>query len=763
MADDLTVRSQAAQAAIPAQQGDKPAVDPRRAELDRLKSIAKERHGRVLSDKAIEAMLARREAKLEVAQQQEASKLEFESSQAKETVTGKNEKAQEQNLKKATGAKETRGADGLTPEDRQAVRADPKAGPKLPPANAKPTTPEKAFELLTNMVGLLTVDGQPFDIEAYAKTLKEKPPTPPKDSATPSGKQTAAQPRVATQPQQQPVKPQSNARPESGPATSRLPPGALQTGKGALSNAGPADPGKPGGLLTQLNPGANIANARLSMKIGSYTNLTGTKISGDGLFNAGGGLITGSSFDGMNFNWDAFFSLFIIRSTKDFQEWRKAMKEFRRLEGQFAIGVISLQKTMMKLRQSYEKWKAAVALGSALKNIPKAYTQGLVNSTAGQVQSAGDWEKYRRKSQELVQNLPVDRNRFPQFTAALGQNILTNQQLEEMVTAGALTREQATQYQNDQRDLDRQTGGTSGRLALLADEYAQCVGSVVGPPTEQEQRRGGALRTEFEATSRQLDSQIAELAGDDLGRAMLNEQRTRLNHIAAELHTQQVELENKPPTAAELTRLNELRRDRAAILRQIIAIDTGLRRHEPVNEEYRTVLDERRRELEPHYRQSTRETRDAQVIEYERLAEVSPPPGTPSQEIGAITRPELGIPSAVLPPDGTPPALREDAGARAVDTLHTEAAAGDRRANARKEYGAHDLAFDRKMDVANAAVSRLGSDPFFVQAVDKAIGSALAQAFAMRSEIDAELRQHTAKAQGLINQLMQLLAMSRAR
>src|SRR5687768_2754705 len=138
MADDLRVQESSGEAPVSAE-ADKP-KDRGREQLERLREIAKARHGKVLSDKQLVALVERHQEKLLHEHELAESKAAFESELGQEQLTNRQAEVKAQ---KATGTEKARGADGLSETDRQLVRGDPKAGPKLPPAASKAATPEQ--------------------------------------------------------------------------------------------------------------------------------------------------------------------------------------------------------------------------------------------------------------------------------------------------------------------------------------------------------------------------------------------------------------------------------------------------------------------------------------------------------------------------------------------------------------------------------------------------------------------------------------------
>ncbi len=534
MADNLRVDGRTPAASTSAAAGDKStekAVDRGRAQIDKLRELAKSRHGKVLSDSVLNAIVERREANVARQAVLAENKATFESELQKEVVGNRAQQVQSQ---KTTGAEKTRGSDGLTEKDRQSVRSDPKAGPTLPPAASKATTPEQAKQIIGKVFEHVMVDGQPVDLKQYSQTLKQRPPTqipaqpgapqaggapaqarsgqlpgqppgsqpqlpgqpggapaqarsgqlpgqppgsrpqlpgqpggapaqarsgqlpgqppgtqpqlpgqprgaqppppppPPSPGAPPpSGSPPGAQPQRGTlQPGGQPSgagtgtptstssgytgsqPPAGGAQPRSGtggqaPTGSQPPPGSPGAG-GAQPRSGSGVPGPSGGqppLGSQPPPGSQPRSGTLppgfqpptgpgagrgpapmggtgstsgmSMALRGGSLPGGTRPTGGntGAFSAstnnGGGLFSDTSFDGMNFNWDAFLLMFMIETQKDARLWRKTLRELQMLSRQVSAGAIHVQIAMTQMIQELDRTKELLKVvkeGVNLKN-----------------------------------------------------------------------------------------------------------------------------------------------------------------------------------------------------------------------------------------------------------------------------------------------------------------------------------------------------------------------------------------------------------
>ncbi len=273
------------------------------AELERLRQIVQKRHHVHLKDQTIEALLVRREARLIHEASLKESKEGHEAANAKETLGSKIQDPKTQAGKKIATA-EARGADGLTPEQRAVVRSDVQAGPTLPPSEAPATTPEQANLILERVFTFLgNKDGHPVDKQAYAAALKAKQGEP--TTKNPDSQPTAKRALVLTRPGAKAASPQTLTKELSGAQLAKSP--VMPT-------------------LDKIDvPLTDIPSV-----------VVGTGASPDGLL-GNNGWILGTDFDGLNFNWDAFFSLFIMYVQKDSHLWRRLMKEMAKAAGKSAL------------------------------------------------------------------------------------------------------------------------------------------------------------------------------------------------------------------------------------------------------------------------------------------------------------------------------------------------------------------------------------------------------------------------------------------
>lgn len=430
MADDVTFNPRAASLGTPPGSASDDDSVAQRAKLDALGHLAKAQHGIALNERTLQAILQRRQARRAKQQRIAQNKEAFATEQAKEKVNARAQQLETRRLE-TTGGKRARGADGLTFEDRQSVRSDPKAGPKLPPMSARATTPEKATELLGLMFASVLIEGKAFDLEAYAETLEQAQPSKPrrqaKQALTAQRKENGRQGRS-------PIGQPFSARQVAGEPVAQMSSDLRSTTQNAAAQGRPTPtPARPSGskaegqaALPRDDFGMPNSSAKLGFRIGtSDTQLRSTSGAGEGLFNAGGGLITSSSFDGMSFNWDAFFSLFLIESQKDLHEWRRLLKELRRLEGDLAVQGHRAQIALAKMRQRFERTKmlskSSAALGKTREAVEKGQAGGIIH---GDPLRAG--EAVQRRMRDLV-----DRARKQGHDIRSGEH-LTDSQLESL-------------------------------------------------------------------------------------------------------------------------------------------------------------------------------------------------------------------------------------------------------------------------------------------------------------------------------------------
>ncbi|MEZ4270283.1 MAG: hypothetical protein R3C68_02235 [Myxococcota bacterium] len=358
-----------------------------RAKLDSLRRLAKERVGRTLSDQELQNIVARHKAKQSHRAKIETSKAAFETGQAQESVTSRQAKQKAEAQRSTTGAQSARSIkDGLTGEQRRSVTSDPDANPLLPPPQAKPTTPEQAAKILGAMSEFL-LDGEvPFDLAAYAKTLKQLPPTP----IPAKGKAASAQAN----------KPQAGDKTTNSAAKNANPQGSkLASQSAAMARAPARTPSNRAGHLPDVAPQgrpgdspAHAAASTFSLKRQyGFSDLLGVT-------NLGGGLGSDASFDGLRFNWDAFFTLFIIRTEKDLQKWRRLIKDLRALEHQVELNALELGTKMLEFRQLLQRSSSLYAVKQSMLRASSLYKQGVARSKLGaNPQAAADKDEAIRK------------------------------------------------------------------------------------------------------------------------------------------------------------------------------------------------------------------------------------------------------------------------------------------------------------------------------------------------------------------------------
>ncbi len=103
--------------------------------------------------------------------------------------------------------------------------------------------------------------------------------------------------------------------------------------------------------------------------------------------NNGGGFDTTTSWDGMNFNWEAFFVKFMFQFQKDEAEARRLMKELRNAMHKLAQEGIKAKIALEKMNQAFERAEAAFKLGDAMKGVMDSAQQAAQQQ--GQQQQPG--------------------------------------------------------------------------------------------------------------------------------------------------------------------------------------------------------------------------------------------------------------------------------------------------------------------------------------------------------------------------------------
>ncbi len=569
MADNLTVRTGTGEGAPGGEVSGGKEVDRGRGELDKLREVAKSRHGKHLDDKTLAAIAARRKAKLAHEQRISASKTTFESVRGRESVTAKATERETQ-AQKATGTPESRGADGLTEQERTSVRSDPKAGPRLPPTDSKATTPEQASGLLQAMSSLLLTDGKAFDVQAYAKTLKPKPAEQPKAPAT---RAQAPAPSVTAQ---------------KATMTARPGPGAL-----------PRESSRPTAGL-----GAPLASAKLSFRATqSDTALGRTGATNDGLINAGGGLVTGTRFDGMHFNWDAFFSLFLIRSQEDLNLWRRLMKELDAAQGELSLQGRDVQMALTKMRQAFGRLDANLKLQTSLDKAKSKLQQGPVYELLGGNQAAVP----ALRGQLAGTARAIYARAGEKAASFVGRTYLSDADLEALGASPELKEA----YKQALGEL-RRAGGDLAKLGLIMDDRAQVraaqaerekdLAAIPRPPTREDQQRimdmaaelgdlaaaDERLGVEIDRTRAEMSLQVAVAASSPEVAAYLNSRRNALSDELSRVRSEQgeisEELEKANLSADDRTKLDQklkaAQEREESLLRQIVVLDPAIAEHD---------------------------------------------------------------------------------------------------------------------------------------------------------------------------------------
>ena len=725
MADNLTVGSPGAGNLAPEEAPKEKRVDDGRAELERLRQIAKERGGKTLDDRTLSAIVERHKAKIAQATQNKEIKQAFETGRGKETVTSKANEV-ETRTAKATGTQETRTADGLSERDRTAVRADPKAGPRLPPSDAKPATPEQAKALVLKLLeSFLQTNGKPLDLPAYAASLTPRQPTQPKGEGTIRPPGTTLGKTSSSQ----------TTRPATMPPT------------GSVSRPGL---GKPAG-------GTSLS-FRTSAGLGAST---GTGVSGSGLINTGGGLKSHSSFDAMHFNWDGFFALFLIRSQKDMQEWRKMMKELRAAEGQATIAAHDAQIALLQMRQQFARQASVSDFSESLTDVQKAMKKDAVTAVL-QGRDPKRAQELREKMAGLVAQArgrtgasETGTPRNPAFhdATAEGQVYLTQSQiklLSDTVTPPA-TKSPRQQYQDYLKEF-QQVGGAVGYAVLVEDAAALAAGPpplAVGPPPNNTDPMK-ELRNNAREARATLMSDIAALMQDPRQAALVNQERMQLRQqerqALSRYDAAKAKADKDPTDVKAVNERDAAHKEQASLLRQIVALDRAMADSEPHKPERDAAYEKAHTVLQTQADNAQADVdkkRIQHALSYQKtLIESRQPDSTDDfNPLGRLNEPGNDTES--------------------MNDLAAAAEAGDEISKQRAGLY-HDLDAEHAIETVGKAFRDLAQDQNMQRAVENAVQGAIAVASKNRGETDALMRETVARSQGMINQLIQLLGMSRS-
>ena len=478
-------------------------VDEAKSELDRLKTLARSRGAKNLSDAQLENIIKRKKSGLKHRAKIEQSRTEFETKGAKESLKQKANLHQTK-AGEAAGTKGAKSAiDGLTAEARRSIASDPDAGPKLPPAMGKPTSPEQAKKLLDGMVQHLVMpDGEPFDLEAYAKTLRKQPPSKAKSSDAEPGTKRAGQKTGGS----------ALGRASSAMGRGSRLSAAERTGPGAPRPGASPRLGQAGGAL-----GAKGTNAA-TMSLSSIQGSSGKLASSNSAFNAGGGLSSTTSFDGMNFNWDGFFSVFLIKSQKDMAKWKKALRELRRLQHQNELLAHQIGIKLLEMRQKFERSKAMGDFAKKAGKAFKTFDQAKAEAPAKQVGGENGTPQARKDANEKLRGALKNEEglRVRQFltdgelqTLDENGNTEAREAMEELKKAGGT----AELLARAELDLEAMPEGAPGRKALedqkdtLQKEHDEASAAHANDPRTRDALRA---RRGKEARSKNRDELVAQ-------------------------------------------------------------------------------------------------------------------------------------------------------------------------------------------------------------------------------------------------------------
>ncbi|MBI3178404.1 MAG: hypothetical protein HYZ27_02010, partial [Deltaproteobacteria bacterium] len=336
----------------------------------------------------------------------------------------------------------------------------------------------------------------------------------------------------------------------------------------------------------------------------------------DGLVNAGGGFVTGTRFDGMSFNWDAFFSLFLIRSQEDLNIWRRLMKELAAAEGKLSLQGRDLQIALTKMRQAFGRVDANLKFQQSLESLNRKLQQGPVYELLGQNPDAVP--ALRKQIEDTLREIYAQAG--DKAAPFKGRVYLTDQELDALGATPEQKeayRAQLTQLDNAGADLatlglmmdDRTQVRT--RQAELQNERSRLAAQAQATPQQQERLReiDAELRKLSEADQRlgqainaarhAIGAHVAQAMSNPEVAAFLNARRDALSNELSDARAEQHKLRQKElePNLTEEERAEiqqkseEAKQREASLLRQIVVLDTAMAEHEIASPEQKEAYD----------------------------------------------------------------------------------------------------------------------------------------------------------------------------
>lgn len=386
----------------------RPEVAAREGKLARLKEVFKKNLGEDLPRSQLEQIIEQVEAKRAYSAGIDRSKRAFAADQSSSRSDAESRAKTDQSAK-TTGAQQARNAkDGLTQEQRQSIQSDPKARPTLPPTGTSPIKAKQAEGVLRRVLApLIAANGEAMgltDLEGRARERRAR---------------------------------QRNARTQPGRSSSSRGPGALS-------------------LRLRGNTAAQGAKTPVAHDQ-------------DGL----AGIETYSSFEGMSFNWEAFFALFLIRSEKDAHLWRRALRDLKRQEERNALMAHEVKASVTQMRHEFEKLQKTVDFVKSTESLHRAMDRGRLDHIGGRVpinlaqtqqKLAKQWNEARQKGRGSVEPALVP-----------GQSLLTPSQLASLMQqAKTNSAARALLHEYEQAmDVAQRYGGLTGVVGWHQAEAAR--------------------------------------------------------------------------------------------------------------------------------------------------------------------------------------------------------------------------------------------------------------------------------------------------
>jgi hypothetical protein len=726
MADDLKVQKASTQSVNPIGKPGQATLDPQEVKLARLQAKAIERGAGDISVSDLKKLVQKSEAKLEKRAELSQTKSEYDKGNAKEKLVAPDLRRQQAGLMAGAMREVSAAGESLDAKTHQRVASDPDAPVTLPPLgpSQKPTDVDTAKKLLRILSApLSSPDGEAFDFQNYAKSLRKKPPMPPSEQST-----NAA---LSSRPSSVKPKPRSSSMPQRG--------SAAVSGLGARPMASSLSLG--GRSQTTSNSGGSVAGQ-----------------------NRGGAFSGDTSFDGMNFNWDAFTVRFLIDSQKNQHEWKRALKEMRETEFLSELSARDLDIKMREFRNRFEKLTSLLKVADSGIKLQDGFQKGAATGVSD-LAVPGSFEDIKPLDEKIEKRIDaLGEDSQSKFRGAsnlqyLDPKTIDDPELKSLVqkrnqVAGVFG--EIIQIEQDlaQPNLDDKTKDS---LSTLLEEKKEVLSSINDRAAKNTQIRD-AFRSKRGTWAKDLGSiqdERAKLLGQsDLSAADADKLKT----LNTQVYTVSGNIEMMDESIAQGSPLKKEDEE---------TLNGAVKKEDPDSFMVKNVA------LEDMYL-----TMRKQAVEKHRGNTGDPIPYDKNDDSlkGAD---QLELPIRILNDENSKPEAKQKAAAL-IDIMEGRPEQAQRSLNAeiggkmkirlereielslsemvsgwRPVLGisAYD-AFERALTDAGDALQKEG---------DQMMGRSLAAAVKGRKQSDAMLRKAVAQGQGMINQLIQVLAMSRSR